>query len=86
MEKGPSKASGGDETVKCPSCGWTGRKSHLIRKEVDLDATDFLKTALQTVLSSPLQHKCDYSCPSCGRLLGEELRFFQSYWDRYETK
>ncbi|HVO77265.1 MAG TPA: hypothetical protein VMS79_00185 [Methanomassiliicoccales archaeon] len=81
-----SKASEKEEKIRCPSCGWTGSKDDLVRKEVELEATDFLKTAMQTILSSPVQHKCDYSCPSCGRLLGEELKFFQPYWDQYRTE
>ncbi len=76
-------AGGGEARVRCPSCGWMGKQSDLVRKEAELEVNDYLRTALQTILSSPLQHKCEYSCPSCGRLLARELKFFQPYYDQH---
>jgi predicted RNA-binding Zn-ribbon protein involved in translation (DUF1610 family) len=67
--------------LRCPSCGWTGRKGDLVLKEVDLDANDYLRNALPTLLASPPQHKCEYRCPSCGHLLGTGIRSLQPYWD-----
>jgi predicted RNA-binding Zn-ribbon protein involved in translation (DUF1610 family) len=82
-QKAAERRTGG--TIRCPSCGWTGAKRETVVKEVDLEVTDYLRTALQTILASPVQHKCEYSCPVCGRLLATELKFFQSYYDQERT-
>ena len=84
-KKGPDNTLT-EPKIRCPSCGWTGRQKDFVRKEAELEANDYLATALQTFLASPVKHKFEYSCPSCGRLMATELTFLQSYFDQYRDE
>jgi predicted RNA-binding Zn-ribbon protein involved in translation (DUF1610 family) len=69
--------------LKCPTCGWTGTKDALVKNEVEFEATDLLRNAISTVFASRPQHKYEYRCPKCGRLLATQIESLFSYWDEW---